>query len=61
MTVVISEQTRSIVTVIDSSPQRLVIRSPGIQGEPGEAIGNVDGGTASSVYGGIDPIDGEGA
>lgn len=32
-----------------------------LKGEDGEGIGNLDGGNASSVYGGVEPIDGGGA
>lgn len=32
-----------------------------LQGEGGGGIGNIDGGTASSVYGGTEPVDGGGA
>jgi hypothetical protein len=35
--------------------------SGGPRGEPGQAFINVDGGVASTNYGGIDPIDGGGA
>jgi hypothetical protein len=61
VSIVITEKTRSLVNVINESPERLVIQSIGIQGPPGVASENIDGGTANSVYGGLDPIDPGGA
>lgn len=56
---VILGASKAIVTVVDNKITLLTVAKQGLMGIPGTSV--VDGGTASSIYGGTPIIDGGGA